>query len=132
MSNPNSAIDINTFWNSTSKIPIATEKVSYPTLNGLTYSSNSNNKILIQIPPDVGFIQPSDTYLKCQIDYNLTMTQSGTATVLGAITQILQLIPELGASVIIRNMVIKDGYGNVLESIQNANSLSAIKLMYDD
>jgi hypothetical protein len=132
MSNPNSAIDINTFWNSTSKTPVQSEKVSYPTLNGLTYSSNSNNKILIQIPADVGFIQPSDTYLKCQIDYDLTLTQSGTDTVLGDITQRLQLIPELGASAIIRNMIIKDGYGNELESIQNANSLSAIKLMYDD
>ena len=122
------------FWSSASKLPVPSEVVNYPSMNGQTYNSNGNNIIEFQIPSSVGFIQPSATYLKFEIDYDLTLTHAitGAGTSLGSLNQRLQLIPELGGSACFRSMTIRDGYGHELENIQNCNALSAIKLMYDD
>lgn len=121
------------FWRSDSKVPVETYKMSYPTANGLNYSSNGNNKIQIQIPMDCAFIQPSDSYLKFTFDYTFNITHSSSdPNPMGSCEQRLQLIPELGANAIIKNLIIRDGRGTTLESITNANALSAIKVMYDD
>jgi hypothetical protein len=119
------------YWQSIVKKPVITEKVSYPTINGLTYKASGNNKILINIPSDCKFIQPSDTYLKFKLDLQFTQTHASAQHPLGSITQRLQLIPELGGSAIIRNLVIRSGTGRTLESITNANALNAIRLMYN-
>lgn len=121
------------FWRSDSKVPVITYKMSYPTANGLNYSSNGNNKIQIQIPMDCEFIQPSDSYLKFKFDYTFNINHaSSDPNPLGNCNQRLQLIPELGANAIIKNLIIRDGRGTTLESVTNANALSSIKLMYDD
>ncbi len=118
------------YWQSIVKKPVITEKVSYPTTNGLSYRASGNNKILINIPSDCKFIQPSDTYLKFKIDVEFEQTHTQNNP-LGSIKQRLQLIPELGGSAIIRNLTIRSGTGRTLETITNANSLNAIKLMYN-
>lgn len=119
------------YWQSIVKKPVITEKVSYPTVNGLTYKASGNNKILINIPSDCKFIQPSDTYLKFKLDLQFEQTHASAQYALGSIKQRLQLIPELGGSAIIRNLVIRSGTGKTLESITNANALNAIRLMYN-
>jgi len=119
------------YWQSIVKKPVITEKVSYPTVNGLTYKASGNNKILINIPSDCKFIQPSDTYLKFKLDLQFEQTHASAQHALGSIKQRLQLIPELGGSAIIRNLVIRSGTGRTLESITNANALNAIRLMYN-
>jgi hypothetical protein len=119
------------YWQSIVKKPVITEKVSYPTVNGLSYKASGNNKILINIPSDCKFIQPSDTYLKFKLDVEFTQTHASAQHPLGSIKQRLQLIPELGGSAIIRNLVIRSGTGKTLESITNANALNAIRLMYN-
>jgi len=119
------------YWQSIVKKPVITEKVSYPTVNGLTYKASGNNKILINIPSDCKFIQPSDTYLKFKLDLQFEQTHASAQHPLGSIKQRLQLIPELGGSAIIKNLVIRSGTGRTLESITNANALNAIRLMYN-
>ena len=119
------------YWQSIVKKPVITEKVSYPTVNGLTYKASGNNKILINIPSDCKFIQPSDTYLKFKLDLQFEQNHASAQYPLGSIKQRLQLIPELGGSAIIRNLVIRSGTGKTLESITNANALNAIRLMYN-
>tara|TARA_R100000734_G_C3319080_1_gene114225 strand:- start:5993 stop:7732 length:1740 start_codon:yes stop_codon:yes gene_type:complete len=119
------------YWQAIVKKPVITEKVSYPTTNGLSYKASGNNKILINIPSDCKFIQPSDTYLKFKLDLDFTQTHASAQHALGSIKQRLQLIPELGGSAIIKNLVIRSGTGRTLESITNANALNAIRLMYN-
>lgn len=119
------------YWQSIVKKPVITDKVSYPTVNGLSYKASGNNKILINIPSDCKFIQPSDTYLKFKLDVEFEQTHASASNPLGSIKQRLQLIPELGGSAIIRNLVIRSGTGRTLESITNANALNAIRLMYN-
>jgi len=119
------------YWQAIVKKPVITQKVSYPTTNGLSYKASGNNKILINIPSDCKFIQPSDTYLKFKLDLDFTQTHASAQYALGSIKQRLQLIPELGGSAIIKNLVIRSGTGKTLESITNANALNAIRLMYN-
>ncbi len=116
------------YWNEQPNVKqVMSEKVSYPTNEGLSFRSDNNRKIQIHIPPSCEFIQPSDTFLKfkLKVDFNITHAT------LGAIKQRLQLVPELGASVLIKNLVINAGSGKTLESVEDANCLSSIKLMYN-
>ena len=114
------------FFTSEQKIPIAQKKISVKAENGLEYSLGQ--KIDFVIPGGIGYMMPSETYLRMDVKVQLpSVGQSlGTTTRLG-------LDHELGANVLIRDVRISSGGAQnvVLEEIQNANILTALKYDYD-
>lgn len=112
---------INSFWTADDKIPIAQKKVSVPSDNGLEYSAGQ--KVIINVPPTVQYIQPRESYLSCDVK----LSQTG-----GDPTR-LMLDETLGAQVLIRDIfVYSGGVGNVLlEEYQNYNVLTNVKYDYE-
>jgi len=112
------------FWTSEDKIPIAQKKVSIPAENGLSYSANQ--KVNFHIPPQVGFIQPKESYLK--FDVKIALPSNASCTPVH-----LQLDAETGGQCLIRDIrVSSGGAGNVLlEEISNYNTLVALRYDYE-
>ena len=112
---------INSFWTADDKIPIAQKKVSVPSDNGLEYSAGQ--KIIINVPPTVQYIQPRESYLSCDVKLSKT----------GGDPTRLMLDETLGAQVLIRDIFIySGGVGNVLlEEYQNYNVLTNVKYDYE-
>ena len=114
------------FFTAEQKIPIGQKKISVKAENGLEYSLGQ--KIDFVIPGGIGYMMPSETYLRMDVKVKLpTVGQSlGTTTRLG-------LDHELGANVLIRDVRISSGGAQnvILEEIQNANVLTALKYDYE-
>ena len=100
------------FFTSENKIPIAQKKISVRAENGLEYSLGQ--KIDFVIPGGIGYMMPSETYLRFDVKIKLPTT----ASVSGTFTR-LALDHETGANVLIRDIRISSGGAQnvVLEEI---------------
>jgi hypothetical protein len=107
------------FWTSEDKIPISQKKVSIQAENGLSY--DLGQQINFVIPPTVGFMMPSETYLRMDVriqgNANVPLTLDG----------------DIGANVLIRDIRVSSGgaQNQILEEIQNVNVLTALKYDYE-
>tara|TARA_R110000765_G_scaffold424381_2_gene535076 strand:- start:11084 stop:13066 length:1983 start_codon:yes stop_codon:yes gene_type:complete len=113
----------NSFWSSDDKIPISQTKISIPSENGLSY--DGGQRIIFTIPAGtVEYFNPINTILEMDFKYALDTNVNRT---------LLQLDPQLGGSVLIKHIRI---YANsaempLLEEVQNANVLAALRYDYD-
>ena len=107
------------FWTAEEKIPVSQKKVSVQAENGLSY--DLGQQINFVIPPTIGFMMPSETYLRMDVRVQ------GTANVP------ITLDGDLGANVLIRDIRISSGgaQNQILEEIQNVNVLTALKYDYN-
>ena len=107
------------FWASEEKIPIAQKKVSVQAENGLSY--DLGQQINFVIPPTIGFMMPSETYLR--MDVRIQGNQNVPLTLDG----------DIGANVLIRDIRVSSGgaQNQILEEIQNVNILTALKYDYE-
>ena len=110
------------FWSSEDKIPISQKKVSVQAENGLSYQLGQ--QVNFVIPPSLGFMMPSETYLRMDVRVQLPAGETGIP---------LTLDGDLGANVLIRDIRISSGgaQNQILEEIQNVNVLSALKYDYE-
>ncbi len=110
------------FFQAEEKIPISQKKVSIQAENGLSY--DLGQQINFVVPGSVGFMMPSETYLRmdCRIQYPS-----------GEKGQPLTLDGDLGANVLIRDVRVSSGgaQNQILEEIQNVNVLTALKYDYE-
>ena len=53
------------FWKSDTRVAYAQNSIAIPAENGKQF--NENAKIVIVVPPDVGFFQPSESYLQFRV-----------------------------------------------------------------
>ena len=83
------------FWTAEEKIPISQKKVSVQAENGLSY--DLGQQINFVIPPTIGFMMPSETYLRMDVRIQ------GTANVP------ITLDGDIGANVLIRDIRISSG-----------------------
>ena len=116
------------FWTSENKLPIGQESVSIPAENELDY--RPGQKVIIRINKEVGFFQPKQSFLKCKLTINPTIhstTVAGTAT----FKTLVQLNPEIGGQVLIKDIRILSGTGVLLEEIQGYNTLVNVMYSYD-
>ena len=106
------------FWTSEEKIPISQKKVSVQAENGLKY--NLGQQINFVIPPTVGFMMPSETYLRMDVKIQYPSGEKGQA---------LTLDGDIGTNVLIRDIRVSSGgaQNQVLEELQNVNVLTALK-----
>jgi len=107
------------FWTAEEKIPISQKKVSVQAENGLSY--DLGQQINFVIPPTIGFMMPSETYLRMDVRIQ------GTANVP------MTLDGDIGANVLLRDIRISSGgaQNQILEEIQNVNILTALKYDYE-
>jgi len=107
------------FWTAEEKIPISQKKVSVQAENGLSY--DLGQQINFVIPPTVGFMMPSETYLRMDV------------RVQGCAPVPITLDGDLGANVLIRDIRVSSGgaQNQILEEIQNVNVLTALKYDYN-
>ena len=110
------------FWESDTRVAYEQTSIAIPAENGRQFSQN--NKIVIIVPPDVNFFQPSESYLQCRV-----MVSHPTAT--GLKPTRLQLDAELGGQVLIKNLRILTGTGILIEEIQDYNILANVISCYD-
>ncbi len=110
------------FWSAEEKIPISQKKVSVQAENGLSYQLGQ--QVNFVIPPSVGFMMPSETYLRMDVRVQLPSGQTGVPVTLDG---------DLGANVLIRDIRVSSGgaQNQILEEIQNVNVLSALKYDYE-
>lgn len=114
-----------TFWTAEDKIPISQKKVSVQAENGLQYSLGQ--QIDFVIPESVGYIQPSETYLRMDVKIQNNLDVSGNKTR-------LFLDAETGCNVLIKDIRISSGGAQniLLEELQNVNVLTALKYDYEN
>lgn len=112
------------FFTAEQKIPIAQKKVSIQAENGLSY--NLGQRINFVIPASTGYFMPSETYLRMDVKIQMPNETAGQMTR-------LMLDGETGANVLIRDITIRSGGAQnvLLEEIQNANVLTALKYDYE-
>jgi hypothetical protein len=108
------------FWSAEDKIPVKQTKISIPAENNLNYTPGQT--IRINIPANVEFIQPKESYLRCDV-----LLDGGGARAK------FQLDADLGGQVLIRDLrVISGGAGGqILEEYQNYNTLAALRYDYE-
>lgn len=112
------------FFTAEQKIPIAQKKVSIQAENGLSYKLGQ--RINFTIPASTGYFMPSETYLRMDVKIQMPNDTAGQLTR-------LMLDGEIGANVLIRDITIRSGGAQnvLLEEIQNANVLTALKYDYE-
>lgn len=110
------------FFVADDKIPISQKKVSVQAENGLSYELGQ--QINFVVPGSLGFMMPSETYLRMDVKVKLPTGQTGIP---------LSLDGGIGANVLIRDIRISSGGAQnvVLEEIQNVNVLTALKYDYE-
>ena len=109
------------FWKADSRVAYQQKSISIVAENGKQF--RENNKIVINVPADVAFFQPSESYLQFRVKVN----QVG-----GAIPPTrLQLDAVLGGQVLIKNIRILTGANTVIEELQDYNVLANIINSYD-
>ena len=118
MSNPS-------FWQTQDKIPISQKSVSVPSQNGLEYSGGQ--RIVIDIPSSVQYIQPRESYLKFDVKIKLP-TASATFH-----PTPLQLDEILGGQSLLKDVrIYSGGAGKILlEEYQDYNVLTNVKYSYE-
>lgn len=114
-----------TFWTAEDKIPISQKKVSVQAENGLQYSLGQQIDFII--PESVGYIQPSETYLRMDVKIQNNLDVAGNKTR-------LFLDAETGCNVLIKDIRISSGGAQniLLEELQNVNVLTALKYDYEN
>lgn len=105
------------FWESSDKIAIGQESVVIESANNLDHTAGQ--KIQFDIPSNLEFINPKETYLRFDCDLSIV---SGSATK-------LQLDADIGAQSLIADIRLRTRDGQLLEEIQGYNVL--VSLMYD-
>ncbi len=112
------------FWQAKDLIPVAQKKVSIQAENGLQYSLGQ--KIDFVIPASTGFMMPSETYLRMDVKVQCPSDSLGQMTK-------LQLDGETGVNVLVKDIRISSGGASniLLEEIQNANILTALRYDYE-
>ena len=110
------------FWTSEDKIPVSQKKVSVQAENGLSY--DLGQQINFVIPPTIGFMMPSETYLRMDVRVQYPSGKKGMP---------LTLDGDIGANVLIRDIRISSGgaQNQILEEIQNVNILTALRYDYE-
>lgn len=110
------------FWTADDKLPISQKSVSVPSANGLSYSDGQ--RITIEVPPTIEYIQPRECYLSFDVKIYLPPAPAKPTA--------LQLDATLGAQSCIKDLrIYSGGAGKVLlEEIQDYNVLTNIKYQY--
>ena len=113
------------FFTAEQRIPISQKKVSVRAENGLSYSLGQ--QINFVIPGGVGYMMPQESYLRLDVKVKMP-----AASASGTLTRLF-LDGETGANVLIRDVRISSGGAQnvLLEEIQNANILTALKYDYE-
>tara|TARA_R100001460_G_scaffold17996_4_gene38255 strand:+ start:5409 stop:7241 length:1833 start_codon:yes stop_codon:yes gene_type:complete len=113
------------FFTAEQRIPISQKKVSVRAENGLSYQLGQ--QINFVIPAGVGYMMPQESYLRLDVKVKLPSDSAS-----GTVTR-LCLDQEIGANVLIRDVRISSGGAQnvLLEEIQNANILTALKYDYE-
>ena len=119
-----------TFWTAEDKIPVSQKKVSVQAENGLEY--NLGQQIDFVIPASTGYMMPSETYLRMDVDISRFGDAADPAVDDGKRAR-LCLDAELGANVLIRDIRVSSGGAQniLLEELQNVNVLTALKYDYE-
>ena len=120
----------NQFWIHKDSVALNTQEITIPANNGKSFSSDSNNHIIIDIPSStVPFFLGSDSYLRFRIKCEMIAKSSvaGNADT----TSFCQLIPELGANSVIKSLRIRNRQGIIIEEINNYNCLKLLMNQYD-
>lgn len=106
-------------------IPVSQTKVSLPATNGLDY--NPNQRIEIDIPADIEFINPQETFLECDVNLRFPVNSSNILTVNPSN---FTLLPQLLMKDI---RVYSGGSGRILlDEIQNVNVLTNLRYDYNN
>ncbi len=110
------------FWTADDKLPISQKSVSVPSANGLSYSGGQ--RITIEVPPTVEYIQPRECYLSFDVKIALPPAPAKPTA--------LQLDAVLGGQSVIKDCrIYSGGAGKILlEEIQDMNVLTNIKYTY--
>ena len=113
------------FWEAEDKIPISQKSVSVPSQNGLEYSGGQ--RVVIEIPKSVEYIQPKESYLKFDVKLKLP-----TEALAGGPT-FLQLDEILGGQALLKDVrIYSGGAGKILlEEYQDYNVLTNVKYTYE-
>ena len=114
------------FWKSDDKIPISQKSVSVPSQNGLEYGGGQ--RVVIEIPSTVDYIQPKESYLKFDVKLKLP-----ASTTTDFYPTYLQLDEILGGQSLIKDVrIYSGGAGKILlEEIQDYNVLTNVKYSYE-
>lgn len=110
------------FWKADTRVSYAQKSIAVPAENGKQFFENG--KIVINVQPDVGFFQPSESYLQFRVKVGTGMTAAMGKTK-------LQLDADLGGQVLIRNIRILTGTGVLIEEIQDYNLLTNLIYSFD-
>ena len=116
------------YWIADDKIPVEQKSVRIPAENGTNFVAGQ--EIRIRIDPSIKFFNPKDTYIEANVKVVPPTYSASGQDALPTPTR-LQLDGETGFSCLCRNIRISDGMGNVLESIENYNTMVAFKYDYD-
>jgi hypothetical protein len=118
-----SSVQQDSFWTSEDKIPISQKSVSIPSSNGLEYKGGQ--RVVVEVPPTVEFIQPKESYL--QFDVKLKLP-TGVAH-----QTYLQLDETLGAQILLKDIrIYSGGAGKILlEEYQDYNVYTNVKYTYE-
>ena len=121
-----SSVSNQSFWQTQDKIPISQKSVSVPSQNGLEYGGGQ--RVVIDIPSTIQYIQPRESYLK--FDVKLKLPDLTPAL---AFPTYLQLDEILGGQSLIKDIrIYSGGAGKILlEEIQDYNVLTNVKYSYE-
>jgi hypothetical protein len=108
------------FWSSDSRSSYPQKSIAIPAENGKEF--NQNAKIVIVVPPDVSFFQPSESYLQFRVLLNRPSDCPATR---------LQLDTVLGGQVLLKHIRILTGTGTLISECQDYNVLANIINSYD-
>ena len=118
-----SSVQQDSFWTAEDKIPISQKSISIPSSNGLNY--NGGQRVVVEVPSTVEFIQPKESYL--QFDVKLQLPTGATNPTY------LQLDETLGAQILLKDVrIYSGGAGKILlEEYQDYNVLTNVKYTYE-
>ena len=119
---------MSSFWEASDKIPISQKSVSVPSQNGLVYSGGQ--RIVIDIPKTIEYIQPKESYLKFDVKLKYP---SAAILAAGKGATFLQLDETLGGQALIKDIrIYSGGSGKILlEEYQDYNVLTNVKYSYE-
>lgn len=118
-----SSVAQDSFWTTDDKIPISQKSVSIPSSNGLQYSGGQ--RVVIEVPSTIEFIQPKESYLQCDVQLKLPTGITHQTY--------LQLDETLGGQILIKDLrVYSGGAGKILlEEYTDYNVLTNVKYCYE-
>ena len=118
-----STIQDDSFWTSSQKLPISQKSVAIPSSNGLEYSGGQ--RVVIEIPSTIEFIQPKESYL--QFEVQLQLPAGATYPTY------LQLDDRIGAQNLLREVRIYSGGASkiLLEEYVDYDVLTNLKYSYE-